>query len=76
MIFIFGLSSKFKALPSRAATCQYCQALVQHYPDERATRLTLFFIPVFTTSRSYHVTCSNCGQRSTISGRQKKALNR
>ncbi|WP_457973607.1 zinc-ribbon domain-containing protein [Arthrobacter sp. D1-17] len=74
MFFLFGLSTKLKALPSRPATCQYCGAFTQHYLEERATRFTLFFIPVFTTSRSYQITCSNCGQRSRINSRQKRAL--
>jgi hypothetical protein len=42
--------------------------------EERATKLTLFFIPVFTTSKSYRIACSNCGQISMINSRQKKAL--
>ena len=76
MILLFGLNTKVKALSSRAATCQYCRAFVPQYLEERATKLTLFFVPVFTTSRSYRISCSNCGQRSTISKRHKNALTR
>lgn len=74
MFFIFGLSTKLKALPSQPATCQYCGVFGQHRLEERATRFTLFFIPVFTTARSYQITCSNCGQRTSINSRQKHAL--
>lgn len=74
MFFLFGLITKFKVLPSLATTCQYCRTFAQQYLEERATRFTLFFIPVFTVSRSYQMTCSNCGQHSTISRRQKHAL--
>jgi len=42
--------------------------------EERATKFTLFFIPVFTTSRSYRITCSNCGATSTVNSREKRAL--
>lgn len=45
-----------------------------HRLQERATKFTLFFIPVFTTSRAYNITCSNCGQHSMIKARQKNAL--
>jgi transcription elongation factor Elf1 len=76
MLLIFGLTTKLKALPPRPATCQYCGAFVQHYLEERATKLTLFFIPVLTTSRQYVITCSNCGQRSNINKRQRNALTR
>jgi hypothetical protein len=74
MFFLFGLSTKLRALPSQPATCQYCGVFSQHYLEERATRFTLFFIPVFTTGRSYQISCSNCGQRFSINSRQKHAL--
>ncbi|MBT2534292.1 zinc-ribbon domain-containing protein [Arthrobacter sp. ISL-48] len=74
MLLIFGLKTVLRALPGRLATCQYCRQYVQHYLKERARKLTLFFIPIFTTSRAYQITCSNCGRVSTISSRQKKAL--
>jgi hypothetical protein len=74
MFILFGLSTKVRELPSRATTCQYCGAFAQQYLEERATRFTLFFIPVITTSRSHQLTCSNCGRRSKISGRQKNTL--
>ncbi|WP_457963308.1 zinc ribbon domain-containing protein [Arthrobacter sp. D1-29] len=76
MLLIFGLSTKLKALPPRPATCQYCRSFVQHYLEERATKLTIFFIPVLTTSRKYGITCSNCGQHSIINKRQRNALTR
>jgi hypothetical protein len=74
MLFIFGLKTVFRALPGRPATCRNCGQFVQHYLDERARKFTLFFIPVFTTSRSYQITCSNCGRVSSISDRERKAL--
>ncbi|MCU1520802.1 MAG: hypothetical protein JWN19_1187, partial [Arthrobacter sp.] len=56
------------------ASCQYCHSFANHRLEERTTRFTLFFIPVFTTSRTYRITCSNCGRLSTISARQKNVL--
>ncbi len=76
MFLLFGLKTALKNLTGRAATCQYCGRLVHHHLQERATKFTLFFIPVFTTSRTYRITCSNCGQSSAIKSRQKKALAR
>nr|WP_244208486.1 zinc-ribbon domain-containing protein [Arthrobacter oryzae] len=61
-------------LPGRAATCQRCRQLVQHRLQERATKFTLFFIPVFTASRAFNITCSNCGQHSMVKARLKNAL--
>ena len=74
MLLLFGLKTALKNLTGRAATCQYCGRLVHHHLQERATKFTLFFIPVFTTSRTYRITCSNCGQTSSIKPRQAKAL--
>ncbi|GAA1263064.1 zinc-ribbon domain-containing protein [Arthrobacter pascens] len=76
MILLFGLKTVLRPLPGRSATCQSCGLFFHHHLEERSTKFTLFFIPVFTTSRSYRITCSNCGQMSTISSRQKNALAR
>ena len=74
IFLLFGIKTVLRGLPGRMATCQYCHQFVQHQPQERATKFTLFFIPVFTTSRAYNITCSNCGQNSIVKPRQKDAL--
>jgi hypothetical protein len=74
MFLLFGLKTALKDRPGRAATCQYCSQLAHHHLQERATKFTLFFIPVFTASRAYQVRCSNCGQTSAIKSRRKNAL--
>jgi transcription elongation factor Elf1 len=74
MFLLFGLKTVLKELPGRLATCQYCGQFVHHRLQERATKFTLFFIPVLTTSRSYQISCSNCGQTSAIKARQRNAL--
>ncbi|MDK1327633.1 zinc-ribbon domain-containing protein [Arthrobacter sp. zg-Y1143] len=76
MLFILGFKTVARALFSRPATCQYCGAYAPQQVEERANRLTLFFIPVLTTSRRYAFTCSNCGQSTGISRIQKIALQR
>ena len=74
MFLLFGLKTALTDLPGRLATCQRCHQFVQHHLQQRATKFTLFFIPVFTTSRTYRITCSNCGQTSAIKARQARAL--
>jgi hypothetical protein len=74
MFILFGLKTVQRPLPGRPATCQRCGRFVQHGLAERSTRLTLFFIPVFTTSRSFRITCSNCGTVNTLTRRQKNSL--
>ncbi|MEV7135659.1 zinc-ribbon domain-containing protein [Arthrobacter sp. NPDC093128] len=74
MLLLFGLKTVLRALPARKATCRNCGRHVEHYLEERASKFTLFFIPVFTTSRTYRIACSSCGQRSSLSRRGMKAL--
>ncbi|MEK0153934.1 zinc-ribbon domain-containing protein [Arthrobacter oryzae] len=76
MLLLFGLKTVVRALPGRLSVCRYCGQYVQQHLEERASKFTLFFIPVFTMSRSYQITCSNCGQRSSLSKRGMKALAR
>ena len=76
MLLLFGFKTVLKALPGKPATCQYCRSFAHHRLEERATKFTLFFIPIFTMSRSYRITCSNCGQRSSLSKQGMKALAR
>lgn len=74
MILLFGLTTILRRLPGRMATCQHCGQFVQHHLEERATKLTLFFLPVLTTSRAYNITCTNCGQNSTVKSHTRNAL--
>jgi len=74
MFLLFGLKTALKDRPGRPATCQHCRQLAHHHLQERATKFTLFFIPVFTTSRAYQITCSNCGQTTAIKSLRKEAL--
>lgn len=76
MFILFGFKTVQHPLPGRPATCQRCGRFVHHALDERSTRFTLFFIPVLTTSRSYRITCSNCGTISSLTRRQKNTLAR
>lgn len=74
MLLLFGFKTVHKALPGRAATCSNCGAFIHHLVEEQATKFTLFFIPVLTVSRKFRITCTNCGYVSSITGRQKRAL--
>jgi len=76
MLLLFGLETVLKALPGRLSTCRYCGVYAKQHLEERASKFTLFFIPVFTVSRTYRIACSNCGQRSSLSKRGMIALAR
>lgn len=74
MLFIFGVKDVVRALPGRQTTCRNCGRAVQHYLDEHARKFSLFFIPVFTTSRTYQLTCSHCGWVSSMNAQERRAL--
>lgn len=74
MLLLFGFKTVHKSMPGRTASCRRCGAFIHHLLDEQATKFTLFFLPVLTVSRKFRITCTNCGYVSTISGRQKRAL--
>ena len=74
MLLLFGFKTVRKALQGRAATCRNCGSFIHHLLEEQATKFTLFFIPVLTVSRKFHITCTNCGYVSSITARQRKAL--
>lgn len=76
MFILFGLRTVQHPLPGRPASCQRCGRFVHHGLEERSSKFTLFFIPVFTTSRSYRITCSNCGTVNSLTRRQKNSLAR
>lgn len=74
MFLLFGLKTVLNDLPGRQATCQHCGQFVHHRLQERATKFTLFFLPLFTTSKTFRITCSNCGHASAVNARQRKAV--
>lgn len=74
MLILFGFKTVQKLLPGHTASCRYCGVSAHQHLEERATKFTLFFVPVFTTSRSYRITCSNCGASAVVNSRQKRAL--
>ncbi|MHA7277013.1 zinc-ribbon domain-containing protein [Arthrobacter sp. HLT1-21] len=76
MFLLFGFKTAVRHLFSVSNTCPYCGQLIAQRVEERATRFTLFFIPLLTTRRRYGITCSNCGGSTVLSKREKEALAR
>lgn len=74
MLILFGFKTVFRVLPGRMLTCKYCGITALQHLEERANKFTLFFIPVFTTSRAYQMVCSKCGAPTYLSSDELKAL--
>ncbi|NKX53045.1 zinc-ribbon domain-containing protein [Arthrobacter mobilis] len=74
MLIIFGFTQKLRLLFTRPGTCPRCGVHGPQRIMERASKLTVFFIPLLTTRRSYYSECWNCGQQTALSRQQKDAL--
>ncbi|MFJ6279549.1 zinc-ribbon domain-containing protein [Arthrobacter subterraneus] len=74
MFILFGFKTAVKELFRRQAVCRNCGQNASQRVDERASKFTVFFIPVFTTSRRYSRTCAYCGITSELSRSEKNAL--
>ena len=74
MLILFGLKTAFRTIRSRRGTCQHCRQYAEQDVVERATKLTIFFIPVLTTHRQFQLKCRNCGYVTALTRHQKNAL--
>ena len=74
MLILFGFSRKPRMLATRPGTCPFCGVSGLQRIIEEAGKFSIFFIPVFTTSRCYYSACPNCGGQTAISRQQKDAL--
>ncbi|WP_323959936.1 zinc-ribbon domain-containing protein [Arthrobacter sp. JZ12] len=74
MLILFGFNTRVKELFRRQAVCSNCGQHASQRVDERSTRFTVFFIPLFTTRRRYSRTCAWCGITAELSKSEKNAL--
>ena len=70
MLLIFGTTLRDRVLVVVRFICQYCGVDASQDVIESATKVSLFFIPLFTVSRRHFVVCSNCGGATGLSKEQ------
>ena len=70
MLLIFGTTLRDRVLTVVTFVCEYCRMRAAQEVVESGTRFSLFFIPLFTVSRRYFVTCSNCGGTTPLTREQ------
>ena len=61
MFLLFGTRAADAVINVVAFVCGYCGVHAQQHVVKRATKFTLFFVPLFTVSSSYFNSCDNCG---------------
>ena len=61
MFLIFGVTPSERVLTVVAFVCEYCGLHATQHVVESASRLSVFFLPLFALSRRYFVVCANCG---------------
>ncbi|NMR28576.1 zinc-ribbon domain-containing protein [Crystallibacter degradans] len=74
MLILFGFTRRPRVLATRPGTCPFCGVSGPQRLIEEAGKFSIFFIPIFTTSRRYYTECLNCGRQNEISRQQKDAL--
>lgn len=70
MFLLFGTTIREKVLAVVTFVCEYCRVRSSQDVIESATKFSLFFIPLFTVSRRYYVTCRNCGGTTVLTKEQ------
>lgn len=70
MLLIFGTTLRDKVLVVVRFICQYCGVDASQDVIESATKVSVFFIPLFTVSRRHFVVCSNCGGTTGLTKEQ------
>ncbi len=70
MLLIFGTTLRNKVLVVVNFLCQFCGQQASQDVVESATKISVFFIPLFTIRKQYFVTCSNCGGTTPLSKEQ------
>ncbi len=79
MFLLFGLRTRDHLISTHPGTCDYCGVTAMQALVKRATKFTLFFVPLFPVRPSRHfLDCGNCGTRrpvdSAVAGRMATQL--
>lgn len=70
MLLIFGTTVRDRLLVMVNFVCEYCHVHSSQDVIESATKVSVFFIPLFTVSRRYFVICKNCGGATALTREQ------
>ena len=74
MIFIAGISPKFKVLNQSNGVCPVCGKSVNFNVSKKYSVVTLFFIPIIPFGASYYLDCPNCKSIMSLSKAKGKKI--
>jgi hypothetical protein len=67
MFLLFGLRTRDRLISTQSGMCEYCGVAAMQALVKRATKFTLFFVPLFPVRPSrYYLDCGNCGTRRPV----------
>ncbi|PRY68033.1 zinc ribbon family protein [Glaciihabitans tibetensis] len=72
MFLLFGARTAEALINVVTFVCGYCGVRAEQQVVKRATKFTLFFVPLFTVSSSYSNTCTHCGGTTNLTKNQAK----
>lgn len=70
MFLLFGTSLRDQVLTVVHFVCTACGVAAPQHVIERATKISVFFVPLFTVGRRHSVVCTNCGSVTTLTREQ------
>ena len=72
MLVIFGTTVRDRVLDTVRFICTFCGVDAPQELVERATRLSIFFIPLLTLGRRHEVVCTRCGGATSLTKDQAR----
>ena len=70
MFLLFGLRTRDRLISTQSGTCEFCGLTAMQALVRRATKFTLFFVPLFPVRPSrFYLDCGNCATRRPVDRR-------
>lgn len=72
MFLLFGARSHHDVINVVSFVCGFCGTLAEQHVVKRSTKLTLFFVPLFSVAKSYTNECTHCGGTTRLTAAQAR----
>ncbi len=72
MLLIFGTTLRDRVLEIVRFVCTFCGVDAAQEIVERATKVSVFFVPLLTLARRHEVVCTRCGGATPLTKDQAR----